>query len=128
MSLLKVTELHKCYRKHQVLGGVSFEVRAGERVALLGPNGAGKSTLIRCLSGRVLPESGSIELCRKRLRPELIRTHLGLVPQDIALYGDLTTRENMLAFGRLYGLKKQVLNDRVDWRFDGQDSKIDNPT
>ncbi len=115
MSLLKVTELYKCYRRHQVLSGVSFDVRVGERVALLGPNGAGKSTLIRCLSGRVRAEAGSIELCRKRLRPELIRTHLGLVPQDIALYGDLTTRENMMAFGRLYGLKKQDLAERVDW-------------
>ncbi len=55
------------------------------------------------------------ELCRKPLRPELIRTHLGLVPQDIALYGDLSPRENFMAFGRLYGLTKQTLQERVDW-------------
>ncbi len=115
MSLLKVTDLRKRYRQHQVLQGVSFELQRSERVALLGPNGAGKSTLIKCLSGRVSLDSGSIFICDKRLRAELIREHLGLVPQDLALYGDLTPRENFMAFGRLYGLERAELKSRVDW-------------
>lgn len=98
-----------------MLDGVSLEVCQGERVALLGPNGAGKSTLIKCLAGRISAEGGTIEIGRKRLRPDLIRAHLGLVPQDIALYSDLTARENLLAFGRLYGLERRALIERVDW-------------
>lgn len=112
---LQVQSIKKRFRKVEAIRDVSFQLNVGERLALLGPNGAGKTTLIRCLAGRTKPDSGSIELLGKRLPPTGGRDQLGLVPQDIAIYGDLTTRENLVAFARFHGLRGSDLRRRVDW-------------
>ena len=112
---LRVELLKKRYRALEALRGVSFSLNVGERLALLGPNGAGKTTLIRCLAGRTKPDQGTIELHGSQLPPTGQRESLGLVPQDLAIYSDLTTRENMVAFARFHGLRGKQLKERVDW-------------
>ncbi|SMP70782.1 ABC-2 type transport system ATP-binding protein [Neorhodopirellula lusitana] len=116
---ITVSELRKSYRRgsasHTALDGITFQLRRGERLAYLGPNGAGKTTMIRCLSGRTRPDSGSIELMGRPANQANARDCVGLVPQEIALYGDLTTRENLSAFGRFHGLTGKTLKQQVQW-------------
>lgn len=114
-TALHIRGLHKSYGSHHALSGISFALRFGERLAFLGPNGAGKTTLIRCLSGRIKPDQGEIWMMGQLIRHREVRQEIGLVPQEIALYQDLTTRENLLAFGKFHGLSRQRLRDRVDW-------------
>ncbi len=112
---LQIQELRKSFGQRNALDGVTLDLFAGERLALLGPNGAGKTTLIRCIAGRTKPTSGQMFLLGRSLTQRHPRTSLGLVPQEIAVYPDLTTRENLWAFGRLYGLSRSDLRKRVDW-------------
>ena len=114
-SALEIEDLRKAYGSFVALRGVTFNLQRAERLAFLGPNGAGKTTLIRCLAGRTKPNSGTIRLFGERIDRNGMRDTLGLVPQEIALYGDLTTRENLVAFGRLHGIAKRQLRSRVDW-------------
>ncbi len=114
-TAIRVNDLRKRYRRSEAIRGVSLSLGRGERLALLGPNGAGKTTLVRCLAGRARPDSGTIEMHGKRLPPSGGRETLGFVPQDIAIYSDLTTRENLSAFARFHGLRGNLLRQRVDW-------------
>jgi len=110
----RVRDLSRRFGWTPALDGASLELRSGERLALLGPNGAGKTTLVRCLSGRVMPDSGSMELLGQVLLPRSGRESLGFVPQELALYPDLTARENLAAFGRFHGLQGAGLRDAVE--------------
>ena len=101
MSILEVHDAHKQFGATQALRGLSFELRAGEMLALLGPNGAGKTTLIRALAGRVRLDRGRITLEGQTLEPGTVRSQLGVVPQELAVYPLLTARENLELFGRL---------------------------
>ena len=112
---LAVDDIFKSFGDRKALQGVSFRVRPGERVALLGPNGAGKTTLIRCVSGRVRPDTGTVEVFGKSIWKAGANHLLGVVPQDLAIYNDLTARENLVCFGRYHGLRGRSLRDRVDW-------------
>jgi ABC-2 type transport system ATP-binding protein len=112
---LIVQDLQKSFGGVTALAGVSLRLQAGERVALLGPNGAGKTTLVRCLCGRTRPTGGTLQLLGKPLTPSTPRRRLGIVPQEIALYADLTARENLLAFARFHGLRGTRLRARVAW-------------
>ncbi|QDU91629.1 Daunorubicin/doxorubicin resistance ATP-binding protein DrrA [Pirellulimonas nuda] len=114
-AALEVTGVAKKFGGAQALCDVSFGVRPAERLALLGPNGAGKTTLIRCICGRVRPDSGYVSLMGRRLGPRSDRSELGFVPQELAVYPDLTTSENLWAFGRFHGLRGTALRQRVAW-------------
>ena len=107
---LEVSDLRKAYAGHEALQGVSFAVRAGERIALLGPNGAGKTTLIRCISGRIEVSAGEIKLFGKKLGQPNAAAQLGVVPQELAIYPDLSARENLECFARLHGLRGRKLH------------------
>ena len=113
--VLRVDCIKKRFRAIEALRGVSFNLNAGERLALLGPNGAGKTTLIRCLAGRTRPDKGKIEMLGETLPPSGGRERMGLVPQDLAIYHDLTTREKLVAFARFHGLRGKSLAEQVDW-------------
>jgi len=115
MNVLAVREALKSYGATQALRGASFELAQGEMLGLLGPNGAGKTTLVRAIAGRVNLGGGSIELLGKPLEGSGGRALLGVVPQEIALYPLLTARENLEAFGRLNGLRRAALQERVTW-------------
>jgi len=112
---LRVRDVSKRYGRTPALENASFDLRGGERLALLGPNGAGKTTLVRCICGRAVPDSGEIEMFDQLLPPSGGRQRLGFVPQEIALYLDLTARENLEAFGRFNGLRGAELDGAVEW-------------
>jgi linearmycin/streptolysin S transport system ATP-binding protein len=112
----EVVEIKKRYGALQALDGVSFRVDAGETFGLLGPNGAGKTTLLSILACLLTPDSGEMRLFERRAGPRdrSLRRRLGIVPQELALYGELTARENLEFFGGLYGLAGTVLHERTD--------------
>jgi ABC-2 type transport system ATP-binding protein len=114
--VLACTELQRHFGDRLAVDGVSFEVKAGETYGLLGPNGAGKTTTIRMVCGLLRRDAGTIEIAGKLVDDHDVSTHacVGYVPQDVALYPDLTARENLRFFGRLYRLRSALLRERVE--------------
>lgn len=114
-ALLDVIDVSKDYGPLRALDGVRFQVHEGEMFGLLGPNGAGKTTLLSIISGLLSPTSGEIFLGGKRFSAadRQVRHLLGIVPQELAIYGDLTARENLEFFGELYGLRGTALKAKV---------------
>ena len=111
-----VRNLRKRFGAHIALDGVGFELKRGERLGLLGPNGAGKTTLVRCLSGRIRSDAGEIKLEGQSVLPEAVGSAvLGIVPQELAIYQDLTAYQNLCYFGRFHGLRGSDLKFRVAW-------------
>jgi ABC-2 type transport system ATP-binding protein len=103
--LLEVRGVERAFDGRPALQGVDLGLRPGEIYGLLGPNGAGKTSLIRAICGRLRLDGGSVRLQgQDPARHPEARRRLGLVPQDIALFPDLTARENLEVFGRLLGL------------------------
>lgn len=115
-SLLQVTHLQKSYGDRPVVNDLTFQVEAGEVFGLLGPNGAGKSTTMMMIAGVLESDSGEVRLNDQPMTraDKESRRQLGVVPQDLAIYNDLTARENLQFFARLYRLAGSVLQDRVD--------------
>jgi len=112
--LLELSDIRKSLGGRLVLDDVSLSVRAGELVVLLGPNGAGKTTLLGTACGRVAPDAGSARLAgRDPRRAVSARRSLGFVPQELALYPYLTVTENLEVFGRMMGVSRRALGERV---------------
>jgi ABC-2 type transport system ATP-binding protein len=113
--ILIVDKVHKRYGSTVALNGLTMSVGRGELFGLLGPNGAGKTTLLSILAGQSDADSGSVTLTGKPFkRSERERRRLvGIGTQDLAVYPDLTARENVRFFGRLYGLNGGKLDDRT---------------
>ena len=109
--MIEVKELRKSFGDVNALRGISFEVGEGEIYGFLGPNGAGKTTAISIISGLLEPDSGAVTLAGKDIRTSgrAVRRILGVVPQEIALYDELTGRENLHFWGGLYGLSGKKL-------------------
>ena len=116
MIAIEVSNLKKSFGDFQAVQDVKFNVNAGEVLSLLGPNGAGKSTTISMLSGLLTPTSGDASIMGYSVtkEPEAAKASLGIVPQDIALYPDLSARENLVFWGKMYGLRGAALKARVD--------------
>ncbi|HEX3731060.1 MAG TPA: ABC transporter ATP-binding protein [Opitutaceae bacterium] len=104
----------KRYGSLTALAGVSLDIAPGEHFGLLGPNGAGKSTLMSLLSGFRAPDSGEVRIGGIPAAEPAARSQLGLVPQGLALYPDLSARENLAVFGALHGLRGRELRERSD--------------
>jgi ABC-2 type transport system ATP-binding protein len=113
--MIKAENLKKHYGATVAVDDVSFEVQKGQTFGLLGPNGAGKTTTIQLLCGLLKPDAGKITLDGKT-DPGLVevRMSLGVVPQALALYEELSALENLRFFGRIYGLGGRKLKDRID--------------
>src|SRR5512135_2220011 len=113
---IEVQELHKNFGDVYAVQGVSFDVHRGEIFSLLGPNGAGKSTTISMLSCLLQPTRGdALVLGHSIVKDQTaVRAALGVVPQDIAIYPDLSARENLNFWGKMYGLRGSMLKQRVD--------------
>lgn len=103
----------KQYGKFSALDGLDFSVKTGELYGLLGPNGAGKTTAIRLLTGLARATAGDITVLGLRPTDPRLRPLIGFMPQETALYTDLSTRENLQLFGRLYGMPKAELTERI---------------
>jgi ABC-2 type transport system ATP-binding protein len=114
--MLEAINLTKTFKNTQAVKGVNLYLEKGETVGLLGPNGAGKSTTISMLSSLVKPTTGDVLLKGESVKeqPKHLREILGVVPQDIAVFPDLTARENMEFFGKVYKLHKQELKQRIE--------------
>ncbi len=112
---LQVENLCRRFGDRQVVNDLSFEVGAGEIFGLLGPNGAGKSTTMMMITGLLAADSGSVFLNGTQVTADAIavRQQLGFVPQDLAIYGELTAEENLRFFGRLYRIPAEELGGRV---------------
>ena len=113
---IQVNDLHKSFGEVKAVQGISFNVRQGDIFSLLGPNGAGKTTTISMLATLLRPDQGDALVFGKSIRsdPMGVKAVLGVVPQEIALYEDLSARENMTFWGKMYGLRGAVLKARVD--------------
>ncbi len=116
MSIVNIKNIVKRYGNHLALDHVDINIYEGEILGLMGPNGAGKTTLIHSLAGLIGIDSGEIEVFGKIQKGNIleIKGQIGLVTQDIAVFEDLTARENLEFFGGIYGLKGTVLKKRVD--------------
>ena len=114
--ILEVQDLVKKYGDFTAVKGISFDIKEGEIFGLLGPNGAGKTTTISMLSTLYTPTSGDATIGGHSVTkdPMAVKQVIGVVPQDLALYEDLTARENLLFWGQMYGLSGKALNSRVD--------------
>jgi ABC-2 type transport system ATP-binding protein len=116
MTVLVVEHLRKAFDGRVAVDDVSFTVDQGEVFGLLGPNGAGKSTTMSMIAGLIEPDAGTVRLTAggSDAAGADRRLLLGVVPQDLAIYPDLTVRENLTFFGSLYGLSRDDLRVRVD--------------
>src|SRR5512138_2185464 len=115
-AILEVNNLVKKYGDTPAVNGVSFAIVEGEIFSLLGPNGAGKTTTISMLSCLLRPDAGEARIMGHSIRTEAmgVKSVLGVVPQEIALYEDLTARENLTFWGKMYGLRGSALKSRVN--------------
>lgn len=114
-TVLSATGMVKRFGDLTAVGGVGFSIEEGETFGLLGPNGAGKTTSISMIAGLLEPDAGEIVVAGTAISPSSIagKGAIGLVPQDLAIYPDLTATENLTFFGRLYGMKGDELSKRV---------------
>jgi ABC-2 type transport system ATP-binding protein len=113
--VIEVTNLVKQYGDLTAVAEVSFTAQPGKIFGLLGPNGAGKTTTIGCISGLLKPSSGSITILGHDVATagRESRRQLGIVPQELALYEDLTAQENLSYWGAAYGLRGKKLKSRI---------------
>jgi ABC-2 type transport system ATP-binding protein len=117
MTALALRGLGKDYGARTAVGAIDLQVERGECLGLLGPNGAGKTTAISMACGVVTPSRGTVEIAGIPLatRPFEAKARLGLVPQDLAIYEELTAIQNLRYVGSLYGLRGAALATQLDW-------------
>jgi ABC-2 type transport system ATP-binding protein len=115
-DVLEVESLVRRFGDLTAVDGVSFHIAPGETYGLLGPNGAGKTTIISMVAGLLAADAGTVTVAGQAMTPSAIepKRHLGLVPQDLAIYPELSARENLVFFGKLQGLRGAELTARVD--------------
>ena len=113
--LLEVRNLSRAFGERAVVQDLSLDIHHGEIFGLLGPNGAGKSTTMSMITGLLSADSGSVSIDGISVTPDAIavRKRLGFVPQDLAIYPDLSASENLAFFGRLYRIPADQLRDRI---------------
>lgn len=115
-DVLVVTDLVRRFGDLTAVDGVSFRIAPGETYGLLGPNGAGKTTTISMVAGLIPADAGTVTVVGGVMGPHHVhvKRYVGLVPQDLAIYPELTARENLVFFGRLQGMRGKDLGRRVD--------------
>lgn len=121
--MIKITHLRKTYDSTVAVDDISFSVSEGEIYGLLGPNGAGKTTTVNIVSGLMKQTSGAVEIAGIDLahEPKKAKAALGVVPQELALYPELSARQNLKFWGGFYGLSASELSKRVDEMLDAVD-------
>jgi ABC-2 type transport system ATP-binding protein len=115
-DVLVVDSLVRRFGDLTAVDGVSFRIAEGETYGLLGPNGAGKTTTISMVAGLIAADAGTVTIAGQPMTPRTTepKRHVGLVPQELAIYPDLSGRENLALFGRLQGLRGDQLRGRVE--------------
>lgn len=126
-NIMTIKNLTKSFKDNKVLGGICFDVRRGEVLSILGPNGAGKTTTINILTAALEKDGGEVFYKGEKIGSQLrsYKQVLGIVPQDVALYDELSAERNLNFFASLYGLKGKKLKEAVDeaLRFAGLDDR-----
>ncbi|AZT91351.1 ABC transporter ATP-binding protein [Caldicellulosiruptor changbaiensis] len=117
MTVLEIKNLVKRYGNVLALDNLSLTIKEGEVFGLLGPNGAGKTTFINCILGLTNIDRGEIYIFEKPLNKALkeLKSQIGIVPQEISLYSNLTVYENLSFFGSLYNLSGKLLKERIEF-------------
>ena len=115
-TVLVCRGLSKSFGDHLAVKDVGFTINAGETYGLLGPNGAGKTTAISMIAGLLEPDAGEVVIAGRPMTARSIATRddVGYVPQELAIYPELTGRENLTFFARMYGMKRAAAKDRVE--------------
>ena len=113
--MLEVKDLRKSFGTLVAVDNVSFELAPGRILGLLGPNGAGKTTTVSIIAGLVTADRGDVRISGQRMSGDTdpLKRRIGLVPQDLALYEELTAFDNLKFFGSLYDLARATLEDRI---------------
>ncbi len=114
MKMLEIKKLYKDYGNHMAVDGIDLKIEKGQIYGILGPNGAGKSTTIGMICGLIKKTSGEVIYEEQTNKIGKWKENIGIVPQDFALYWDLTAEENISFFCSLYGFKGQELKDRTN--------------
>lgn len=115
-TILRLDGVRKVFGSTVAVDGLTIEIRAGEVFGILGPNGAGKTTTIRMMIGQLAPDTGSIEMNGAGSPRDFgVRRKIGVAPQSLALYMELTGEQNVRFFGQMYGLKGRKLGERADY-------------
>ena len=114
--MLEIRGLEKSYKTLKAVGGVSFSIADGETLGLLGPNGAGKTTTVSMICGLVPPDSGEVLIDGVSIQGDTNpqKRRIGLVPQELAVYEELTARQNLQFFGSLYDIRSAALETAMD--------------
>ncbi len=112
--VLIVDHVRKKYLGRAALKGISLHLFAGELLGFFGPNGAGKTTMIRCICGLLQPDTGQITKQTVTSTGAIVSARIGIVPQNLAVYGDLTVEQNLDVFGRLEGVTGRILRARIE--------------
>lgn len=114
-NIIEVKNLEKGYKDKKAVKGISFDVRKGEVLGFLGPNGAGKSTTINILSTALKQDGGEIKFDGQNVKQNTlyVKRNIGIVPQDLAIYEDVSAEKNVKFFASLYNLRGQRLNGKV---------------
>ncbi len=114
--MIRVKDLQKSYGSLRAVDGISFEVPEGELFGFLGPNGAGKTTTLSMISGLLKPDQGRVSIGEIDVwhSPKEAKRILGIVPQDLALYEELTARENLMFWGSLFHLPRSELKANIE--------------
>ncbi len=113
--MIEVSELRKSFGSHTAVNSVSFRIEKGEAFGLLGPNGAGKTTTLSMIIGILAPDSGVVTVAGGDPTVANTRRQIGIAPQSLSLYEELTARENLIFFAQLYDYNGKTLKDRVEW-------------
>lgn len=116
MKIISIEGLRKKFKQVTAVNNLSLSIKEGEIYGLLGPNGAGKSTTINIISGLLEKDGGSVRIFDKDIDKDFkhIKKHIGIVPQDLAIYEDLTAFENVSFFASLYGMRGRTLKESVN--------------
>lgn len=113
--MITCRNLTRRFGEFTAVDGLNFTVAPGAICAFLGPNGAGKSTTVKMLTGLLPPSSGSVEVCGldPAAKPIELKQQIGVLPEDLGLFDDLTVEEHLLLTGAVYGVDRQVTRDRT---------------
>jgi ABC-2 type transport system ATP-binding protein/heme exporter protein A len=115
-SIISIKGLSKSFGHRKALSNIDLEIQKGEFVAVFGPNGAGKTTILKIMSTIIDPSQGNVIIngIDAKTHPEKIRGMIGAISHETYLYDELTARENLVFFARMYGLEKDIIDVRVD--------------
>ena len=119
-SMLNISHLSKTFETLKAVDDISFAIDDGEIFGFLGPNGAGKTTTISMIAGLLKPDSGKIQIDNMDLKSDIqkIKKIMGVVPQEMAFYEELSAKENLFFWGKLQGLGRNILSERITYYLD----------